>query len=55
MEQTLRVLEVKTDDDPCGEGGTRCSLQENPGLNPSVEPGLDLTDSIEAEYYYPHY
>lgn len=55
MEQILRVLEEKTDDDPFGEGDARCSLQENPGLNPSVEPGLDQADSIQTDYCYPHY
>jgi len=54
MGQTLRVLEAKTDDDPFGEGDARCSLQENPGLDPSVEPGLDPIGSIERDYY-PHY
>ena len=55
MEQTLRVLEAKTDGDPFGEGDSRCSLQENHGLNLSVEPGLDLTGLIEMDYYYRHY
>lgn len=49
MEQILRVLVAKTDDDPFGEDDARCSLQENPGLNPSVEPGLDLTGSFQTD------
>lgn len=55
MEQTLRVLEGKTDGSLFGERDSRCSLQENPGLNPSVGPGLDLTGLIEMDYHYPHY
>lgn len=51
MEQTLRVLEAKTDDEPFDEGYARCSLQENPGLDPSAEPGWDPTGSIERDYY----
>lgn len=55
MEQILQVPEAKTDGDQFGEGGARCSLQENPGLNPFAEPGLCLTGLIEIDSYFQHY